>query len=76
MLFKIPKLLVLLVLAGLVGYAAASLASGLAGSLALAAAALGSRSAQILGLKCLDSFHDAFLPSVSIHTVPLSRLAP
>lgn len=62
--FQTSGLLVPFILARLVGNAAAGLASGLAGSLTLAAATLGSRSAQILGLQSLDPFHNAYLPSV------------
>ena len=52
------KLLALLVLALLVGDAAAGLASGLAGSLALAAATVLRALAQILGLQGLDVVHN------------------
>ena len=50
--------LFLCVLTLLVGYAAACLASGLAGSLALTAAAVLGALAQIPGFQSLDSFHD------------------
>jgi len=53
-----------LLLALLVGNAAAGLASGLAGSLALAAATVLSALAQITGLQSLDSFHDSNLQSL------------
>jgi hypothetical protein len=49
------------VLALLVGHAAAGLASGLAGSLALAAAAVLGALAHVAGLQSLDSFHDTRL---------------
>ena len=51
------QLLSLGVLALLVGDAAAGLASGLAGSLALAAATVLSAVAQVTGLDRLDVFH-------------------
>ena len=50
-------LLPILVLAGLVGNAAAGLAGGLAGGLALTAAAVLGAGAKIAGLKGLDSLH-------------------
>ena len=53
--------LLLLVLAGLVGDAAAGLAGGLARGLALAAAAVGSAFAQVTGLDGLDVFHGLYL---------------
>ena len=58
--FPLVRLL-LLVLAGLVGNAAAGLASGLAGSLALAAAAVLGAVAQVTGLEGLDVFHSLYL---------------
>ena len=58
------QLLLIGVLALLVGDAAAGLASGLAGSLALAAAAVLGALAQVTGLKSLDSFHDSYLHSL------------
>lgn len=61
--FRIKELLGLLgVLALLVGDAAAGLASGLAGSLALAAAALLGALAQIAGLDGLDMTHGILPP--------------
>ena len=57
------KLLALLVLALLVGNAAAGLASGLAGSLALAAAAVFCALAKVLGLQSLNVAHKWHLRS-------------
>ena len=57
------KLLAFLVLALLVGNAAAGLASGLAGSLAFAAAAVLGALAQVLGLEGLDVAHNWHLRS-------------
>ena len=57
-------ILQLLALALLIGDAAAGLASRLAGSLALTAAAVLSALAQVTGLKSLDSFHDSYLHSL------------
>jgi len=54
----------LLLLALLVGDAAAGLASGLAGGLALAAATVLSALAQVTGLQSLDSFHNSNLQSL------------
>ena len=54
----------LLILALLVGNAAAGLAGRLAGSLAFAAATLLGALAQVTGLKSLDSFHDSYLHSL------------
>ena len=54
----------LVVLALLVGHAAAGLASGLAGSLALAAAAVLSGVAQVAGLDGLDMFHGSYLQKI------------
>ena len=63
--FIVSKLLALLALLGalalLVRDTAAGLASGLAGSLALAAAALLCALAQIAGLDGLDVLHDGYL---------------
>ena len=57
--------LFLCVLTLLVGYAAACLASGLAGSLALTAAAVLGAVAQATSLEGLDSFHNSmYLRSV------------
>ena len=55
-----------LVFALLVGDTAAGLASGLAGSLALAAATVLSALTQVTSLKSLNSFHNASLHSLSI----------
>ena len=55
---------VILFLALLVCNAAAGLASRLAGSLALTAAAVLGALAQVTGLKSLDSFHDSYLHSL------------
>ena len=52
------QLLAFLVLASLVGNAAAGLASGLARGLALAAAAVLRALAHVAGLKRLDSLHN------------------
>jgi di/tricarboxylate transporter len=60
------RCLLVLVLALLVGDAAAGLAGGLAGGLALAAAAVLGALAQRTGLQGLDSFHDTYLHSVRI----------
>ena len=54
--------LLILVLALLVSDTAAGLASGLAGSLALAAATILSALAQVTGLDGLDMFHNFHLP--------------
>ena len=51
----------LIVLALLVGDAAAGLASGLAGSLALTAATVLSALAQVTGLNGLNMFHGSYL---------------
>ena len=59
--FLLWQLLAFLVLAGLVGNAAAGLASGLARSLALAATAVLSAVAKIAGLDRLDMLHDSNL---------------
>ena len=56
--------LLILVLALLVGDAAAGLAGRLAGSLALAAAAVLGAVAQATSLESLDSFHNMYLRSV------------
>jgi hypothetical protein len=56
--------LLALVLASLVGDAAAGLASGLAGSLALAAAAVDSTLAQVTGLDGLNMFHNGNLHKI------------
>jgi hypothetical protein len=56
--------LLALVLAGLVGNAAAGLASRLAGSLALAAAAADSAVAQVTGLDGLNMFHNGNLHKI------------
>ena len=63
---KRRKLLAFLVLALLISYAAAGLASRLAGSLALAAAAVLSAVAQILGLQSLDVLHKEVPPNCLI----------
>ena len=60
------QLLLLLALALLICNAAAGLACGLAGSLALAAAALLCAFAKIAGLNRLDVTHDSFPPSVGM----------
>ena len=64
--FIVSKLLALLALLGalalLVSDAAAGLASGLAGSLALAAATLLCALAQVAGLNGLDMLHDGIPP--------------
>ena len=57
--FEFVQLLVVLAL--LIGDAAAGLASGLARSLALTAAAVGSALAQVTGLEGLDVFHGLYL---------------
>jgi len=57
--FQRLQLLLFGVLALLVGNAAAGLASGLAGSLALAAAAVLGAVTQVTGLDGLDMFHDS-----------------
>ena len=54
----------LLVFAGLIGDAAAGLASGLAGSLALAAAAVLGALAQVTGNQSLDMLHDVSLQTL------------
>jgi len=54
----------LVVLALLVGDAAAGLASGLAGSLALAAAAVLGAVTQVLGLDSLDMLHGSYLHKI------------
>ena len=56
--------LLILVLALLVGDAAAGLAGRLAGGLALTAAAVLGAVAQATSLKSLDSFHNMYLRSV------------
>ena len=61
-LIHMPKLC-LLILALLVGYRAGSLASGLAGGLALAAAALGSAGLQSGTAQSLNVFHMGISPS-------------
>ena len=53
----------LLLLAGLVGNAAAGLAGRLAGGLALPTAAILSAGTQVPGLNGLDSFHNTVLQS-------------
>ena len=55
------KLFELLVLALLIGHAAAGLAGGLARGLALAAAAVLRALAHVAGLKRLDSLHNRYL---------------
>ena len=68
--------LLILVLALLVGDAAAGLAGGLAGGLALAAAAVLGALAQGTGLKGRDSFHcdvsqlEIWVPAVSVQLLP------
>ena len=57
-LLDLQKSLLVSVLALLVGNTAAGLACGLAGSLALAAAAVLGAGAQVTSLKSLDLFHD------------------
>ena len=61
--------LVLFVLAGLVGNAAAGLAGRLAGSLALAAAALLRTCTQITRLQCLNPLHNTYPPNIIISGV-------
>ena len=56
-----PGLFLFLILALLVGYTAACFASGLAGCLAFAAAALFGAFAEILGFKSFDVFHYYYL---------------
>ena len=63
------QLLAFLVLASLVGNAAAGLASGLARGLALAAAAVLGAVAQVTGLNGLDMFHGSYLHKNSSSTV-------
>ena len=53
-------------LAGLVGHAAAGLAGGLAGGLALAAAAVDGALAQVTGLQGLDTLHNIALQSIEV----------
>jgi hypothetical protein len=60
--FLLWQLLAFLVLASLVGNAAAGLASGLARSLALAAAAVLGAVAQVTGLDGLNAVHNALPP--------------
>ena len=64
--FQYVQLLAFLALALLVGNAAAGLAGRLAGSLALAAAAVLGALAQVAGLKSLDSFHNSSLHSLRV----------
>ena len=66
--FLSRRFLLISVFALLVGDAAAGLASGLAGSLAFAAAAVFGAVAQTAGLKRLDSFHDKNSISACLNT--------
>ena len=66
--FLSQRFLLVSVFALLVGDAAAGLASGLAGSLAFAAAAVFGAVAQTAGLKRLDSFHDKNSISACLNT--------
>ena len=75
--FALPvPLLLLIVLAGLVGNAAAGLAGGLTGGLALAAAAVPGALAQAAGLQRLDSFHGFFLHFVGFPDLGLYHNKP
>ena len=65
----------LLILALLVGHAAAGLAGRLAGGLALAAATVLGALAQVPGLQSLDSFHDALSILFMIGPFRRGRLA-
>ena len=58
------RLLRVLILTGLIGDAAAGLARTLAGSLALAAAALDSAFCHITGIQCHDMLHDNVLSTL------------
>ena len=60
-----------LVLTGLVCNAAAGLACALAGSLALAAAALDSTLSHITGIQSHDMFHDQFLSEMQFYDCSL-----
>ena len=68
------KLFELLVLALLIGHAAAGLAGGLARGLALAAAAVLGALTEVAGLKSLDSFHNKI--SVSLIILPAAKGPP
>ena len=70
----ISELFRVLVFAGLVGNTAAGLACALAGSLALAAAALDSTLSHITGIQSHDMFHDQFLSEMQLYDCSLCFL--